>query len=400
MWESHQDQAAKYKQYLMEHAEEFGLREDDVSAMERPVLVNMVDVNDEEAINLGQFVAQDTESGGMERIKAKNVLQKMGDDMRSFANLLLKSSDEEISFAGLSNGVEVLKWMSQKGYITPTQYKSAFDGKGNLSAEAKNDLRNIMYQSIFKGGSTRLEEMFNTIPSKAQKAILATAFRDYDSPNAERMNEEIQNSIRAYYALSHDKAFMEAKDFKEARMAVESWKRQYQIDDVTGESYLPAENFSNFALLLATMYRGENQSIIQGTFNKMYDLIQGTQETTLFEQPDNTPRTLAQAIYETLNITYDGQQRSNVLAGDSSASQGWQQGSNGNAATGKRVENGERTADNTGGTESSSGQDQLVEKTAPVGIGEEGEESGDEGVQGIAQLAVVEGKDIIFHHLA
>ena len=374
MWESHQDQAAKYKQYLMEHAEEFGLREDDVSAMERPVLVNMVDVNDEEAINLGQFVAQDTESGGMERIKAKNVLQKMGDDMRSFANLLLKSSDEEISFAGLvdSNGVEVLKWMSQKGYITPTQYKSAFDGKGNLSAEAKNDLRNIMYQSIFKGGSTRLEEMFNTIPSKAQKAILATAFRDYDSPNAERMNEEIQNSIRAYYALSHDKAFMEAKDFKEARMAVESWKRQYQIDDVTGESYLPAENFSNFALLLATMYRGENQSIIQGTFNKMYDLIQGTQETTLFEQPDNTPRTLAQAIYETLNITYDGQQRSNVLAGDSSASQGWQQGSNGNAATGKRVENGERTADNTGGTESSSGQDQLVEKTAPVGIGEEG----------------------------
>ena len=374
MWESHQDQAAKYKQYLMEHAEEFGLREDDVSAMERPVLVNMVDVNDEEAINLGQFVAQDTESGGMERIKAKNVLQKMGDDMRSFANLLLKSSDEEISFAGLvdSNGVEVLKWMNQKGYITPTQYKSAFDGKGNLSAEAKNDLRNIMYQSIFKGGSTRLEEMFNAIPSKAQKAILATAFRDYDSPNAERMNEEIQNSIRAYYALSHDKAFMEAKDFKEARMAVESWKRQYQIDDVTGESYLPAENFSNFALLLATMYRGENQSIIQGTFNKMYDLIQGTQETTLFEQPDNTPRTLAQAIYETLNITYDGQLRSNVLAGDSSASQGWQQGSNGNAATGKRVENGERTADNTRGTESSSGQNQLVEKTAPVGIGEEG----------------------------
>lgn len=361
MWDSHQDQAAQYKQYLIDHAEEFGLNADDVAAMERPVLVNMLDVDDAEAITLGQFVAQDTESGGTERIKPKNALQKMGNDMRSFANLLLKSNDEDTSFAGLvdNNGVEVLKWMSQRGYITPTQYKSAFDSKGNLTAEAKNDLRGIMYQGIFKGGSTRLEEMFNAMPAKAQKAILATAFRDYDSPNADRMIEEIQNSIRAFYALSQSEDFVNAKTFKDTRLAVEGWKIQYQIDDVTGESYLPAENFSNFALLLATMYKGENQSVIQGTFNKLYDLIQGTQEPNLFEQPDNTPRSLAQAIYETLNITYDGQQRSNVLVGDSSASQRRQQGSTGDAATGERIESGERTADSTGSIESSSRQSEI-----------------------------------------
>ena len=356
MWESYQEQAAKYKQYLMDHAEEFGLNAEDIAGMQHPVLVNMLDVEDADAITLGQFVAQDTESGGVERIKPKNALQRIGADMRSFANLLLKSADEETSFAGLvdNNGVDVLKWMSQKGYITPTQYRSAFDSKGNLSAEAKNDLRGIMYQSIFKGGSTRLEEMFNAMPAKAQKAILATAFRDYDSPSAERMIEEIQNSIRAYYALSQSADFVNAKTFKDARLAVEGWKIQYQIDDATGESYLPAENFSNFALLLATMYKGENQNIIQGTFNKLYDLIQGTQEENLFEQPDNTPRTLAQAINETLNITYNGQQRSNVLVGDSSASQRGQQGSTGNAATGERIENGERTADSAGSIEAES----------------------------------------------
>ncbi|UWG70547.1 MAG: serine/threonine/tyrosine kinase [Bacteriophage sp.] len=356
MWEGYQDQAAKYKQYLIDHAEEFGLNADDVAAMQHPVLVNMLDVEDAEAITLGQYVAQDTESGGIERIKPKNALQKMGNDIRSFANLLLKSADEDTSFAGLvdSNGVDVVKWMSQRGYITPTQYKSAFDSKGNLTAEAKNDLRGIMYQSIFKGGSTRLEEMFNAMPAKAQKAILATAFRDFDSPSAERMIEEIQNSIRAFYALSQSEDFVNAKTFKDARLAVEGWKIQYQIDDVTGESYLPAENFSNFALLLATMYKGENQSIIQGTFNKLYDLIQGTQEPNLFEQPDNTPRTLAQAINETLNITYNGQQRSNVLVGDSSASQRGQQGSTGNAATRERIESTERTADSAGRIEAES----------------------------------------------
>lgn len=358
MWYGHKDQAEQYKQYLKDHADEFGLRAEDIDSVERPVLVNMLEVDDTEAINLGQFVAQDTESGGIERIKPKNIMQKMGNDMRSFANLLLASSDEETSFAGLvdANGTNVLKWMMQKGYITPTQYSSAFDSKGNLTAEAKNDLRGIMYQSIFKGGSVRLEEMFNALPVKAQKAILATAFRDYDSPNAERMVEEIQNSIRAYYALSQDKQFTEAKNFKEARIAVESWKHQYQIDDATGESYLPADNFSNFALLLATMYKGENQGIIQNTFNKIYDLIQGTQEATLFEQPDNTPRTLTQAIYETLNIIYDGQQRSNVLVGDTATGQRGQQGSRGDAQAGERVEDGNGTADSGGRIERDGGR--------------------------------------------
>ena len=358
MWYGHKDQAEQYKQYLKDHADEFGLRAEDIDSVERPVLVNMLEVDDTEAINLGQFVAQDTESGGIERIKPKNIMQKMGNDMRSFANLLLASSDEETSFAGLvdANGTNVLKWMMQKGYITPTQYSSAFDSKGNLTAEAKNDLRGIMYQSIFKGGSVRLEEMFNALPVKAQKAILATAFRDYDSPNAERMVEEIQNSIRAYYALSQDKQFTDAKNFKEARIAVESWKHQYQIDDATGESYLPADNFSNFALLLATMYKGETQGIIQNTFNRIYDLIQGTQEATLFEQPDNTPRTLAQAIYETLNIIYDGQQRSNVLVGDTATGQRGQQGSRGDAPAGERVEDGNGTADSGGRIERDGGR--------------------------------------------
>lgn len=361
MWESHSEQAEAYRQYLKDHAEEFGLRAEDIAPIQSPVLVNMLHVDDTEALNLGQFVAQDTESGGVERIKPKNTLQRMGTEMRSFANLLLRTSDDEMSFAGLvdANGANVLKWMSQRGFISHTQYKSAFDSKGNLTPESKNDLRGIMYQSIFKDGSTRLEEMFNVLPVKAQKAILATAFRDYDSPNSERMVDEIQNSVRAYYALSQDKMFAEAKNFKEARIAVENWKRQYQMDDVTGESYLPADNFSNFVLHLAAMYKGESQSFIQNTFGKIYDLIQGTQEETLFEQPDNTPRTLVQAIKEALNLDYNGQQRSNVLVGDTATSQRGQQGSNGALTPRERVEDGNGTTDDTGRTESIGEQSEI-----------------------------------------
>ena len=368
MWAEHPEQAAKYRQYLADHAADFGLTPEDVEAMQQPVLVNMLDVTDDAAITLGQFVAQDTESGGTERIKPKNMVQKMGDDMRIFAGKLLASADEEMSFAELvdRNGADVLKWMQQKGYITPTQYKSAFDSKGNLTAEAKNDLKGVMYQSIFQNGSTHLEEMFNTLPAKAQKAILATAYRDYDSPNTERMIEEIQDSISAYHALSQDPAFAGARNYKEARIAAEAWKRQYAFDDATGESYLPSERYSNFALLLATMYKGQTQTFIQNTLGHIYDLVQGTQEADLFNQPDNTPRTLVQAINETLgnlreelllneNFTYNGQRRSNVLAGGSEAGQRGRQGSDGNASSGGRAENGSRQADNSRRTETDSG---------------------------------------------
>ena len=379
MWQSHAEQAEKYKQYLMEHAEEFGLNAEDIARMENPVLVNMADVDDEKAIELGQYDVKDTESGGTERIKPKNAVMKMGGDMKTFAARLLSSSDEEASFSQLvdANGVDVLKWMSQKGFITPTQYKSAFDSKGNLTAEAANDLKGIMYQSIFQNGSERLEEMFNTLPAKAQRALLATAYRDFDSPESERMVPEIQQSIMAYHALMLDDAFANAKTMKEAQTAILMWQRQYQFDDATGESYLPTNKFSNFALQLAAMYKVQTQRLIQGTFNQMYDLIQGTQEADLFNQDtlDNTPRSLVEAIKEVLNIDYNGQQGSNVLGGRDATGQPGRQGSSGAADADGRGEEGERPAEREGGAEatddnSSKNESQAGQKS--IGLGHDG----------------------------
>ena len=354
MWASHPEQAAKYKQYLMDHAGEFGLDAEEITKMKQPVLVNMLDVDDDRAIELGQYTAQDTESGGVERIKAKNAVQKMGEDMRIFANKLLESSDDDASFSQLvdKNGIGVLKWMNAKGYISNTQYASAFDSKGNLSGEAANDLKGIMYNSIFQGGGDMLEEMFNKLPAKAQRAILATAYRDYDSPKENRMIGDIQESVMAFSDLMNDDAFASAKNFKEARVAIMDWERSYQFDDANGEAVLPKGKYSEFALHLAAMYKGETQGFIQQTFNEMFDLIQGSQKVDLFNQDsiDNTPRSLASAINEALNIEYNGQQDSNVLGGSHPASQEGRQEGSETAETGRRGEGGERPADADGGT--------------------------------------------------
>lgn len=368
MYAQHKDQAEKYKQYLLDNAERLGLDRAEIEAMKNPVLVNMVDVSDEEAVNLGQYEAKDTESGGVERIKPKNTVQKIGTDIGAFFNTLFASNEEDLSLAELidKNGAEVLAYLNRKGYITDTQYKSAFDSKGNLTAEAKNDLRGIVVSHIFQNGNSRLEEMFNAMPAKAQKAILATAYRDNASPESERMMTEIQNSVRAFNALMQYDEFANARNYEAARKAVENWAKQYQYDDATGESYLPAEKFSNFALVLAAMYKGRTQKFVQDSFTDMYDLIQGTRKGDLFGTPDNTPRTLAQAIKEVLNIDYNenrnGQAGNYGVGIDTQKSERGRRGSNGDVG-GRKHSKGTEPQTDSGGRVGGDSQDngEIVE---------------------------------------
>ena len=397
MWSSHADQAGIYKQYLMDHADEFGLKAEDIAKMKNPVLVNMVDVDDNKAIELGQHIAQDTESGGVERIKVKNTIQKMGDDMKSFAKKLLESSDDEASFSQLvdKNGNKVLKWMNTKSFISDTQYTSALDSDGNLTAEAANDLKGIMYGSIFQGGSERLEEMFNRMPAKAQRAILATAYRDFNSPKENRMLKDIQESIVAFNELMGDKAFASATNFKDACVAIEDWKRSYQFDDVTGEAVLPDGKFSDFALHLVAMYKGETQGFIQQTFNQLFDLIQGSQAVDLFNKDsiDNTPRSLADAINEALNINNDGQQDSNVLGGNHPAGQEGQQAGSEAAETGGPGEGGTEPANADGGPGEKNVINELLEKGGATPISQERRNLTDEGI-----VADADGKPVLLYH--
>lgn len=359
MYAGYKDSAQKYKQYLIDHAEEFGLNPADIEAMENPVLVNMLAVEDKKAIELGQYVAQDTESGGVERIKPKNVVQKMGEKIKNFANILFRSSDEDSSLAELidQNGAEVLNWLAKNNFISDTQYQSAFDSKGNLTAEAKNDLRNVLYNSLFKNAPSRLEEMFNNLPAKAQKGILATAFRDFDSPNSEKMLAEIQQSIIAYNYLLNDANFVNAKTYTSIREAIEGWRKQTQFDDATGESFLPAEKFSNFALHLVGLYKGQTQKYVQNVFNELYDLIQGTKADNVFETNDKTKRTLTEAIKEVLDIDYkpiqktkqNGRNGSNVLGNDT------QNGEERGRRSNETVERGESNEDRQGTDDSARG---------------------------------------------
>ena len=109
--------------------------------------------------------------------------------------------------------------------------------------------------------------------------------------------------------------------------------------------------YTNFALTLAAMYKVQTQTAIQQTFNDMFDLLQGRQQPDLYNpNPNNTPRTLAEAIREVLNIEYDGTNGSHALGGNNETRTTGRQGSarddsaGGTDATGNEAaERGRRT---------------------------------------------------------
>lgn len=220
-----------------------------------------------------------------------------------------------------------------------------------------------MYESIFSGGTTRLREMFDKLPAKAQKALLATAFRDFESPETERIIGEIQQSIVAYNSLMDYELFRDASNLKKAQEAVEAWTKQYAFDEVTGEPYHPSEKFSNFALALASMFKGDTQKHIQAAFNRMYDLIQGRHELDMIDiaegktEADYKPVTLSEAIAAVLGIEYkpiskqgkdNGKNRSDVLGGNPANGERGRRGVTGDASDGERDKIEEQPADGRG----------------------------------------------------
>lgn len=359
---------AAYREYLNQHAEDFGLTAEQINSVQSPVIVRVADISDNEAIRLGQMTAQDTESGGIERIKPTQTATKLGDSLQSFNRILLSSQEEDVSLSDLvsENGVQALKFLRQQGSISDTQYQSAFDANGNLTSEAKQDLIAILQTSLFEGGPDLLPQMFRALPAKAQKAILSTFVRDQQSPEESRIKKDIQNAIQAFYAAMQFPDFSKATNYETARNAIEQWKRQINMIN----SIAPMQVFDNFALELAVRFKGYTMKRITDEFNSYYDLVQGA-GADLFSDTAS-PVEQGEAIRRIFNIQTNEQEGNDAVGSDNTGGEEGRTGSAGNLEGGERDQN-EGGPSGTGrrtGTTDESGQVETSLSESPESANE------------------------------
>ena len=204
MYSQAPEKSAEYKQFLIDNADSFGLNSEEIAAMKNPVLVTEIDVTDEEAIRLGQKNAQDTESGGIQRIDSQKTAKSLGDGLYQFTSRLMQSNDEEQSLSSTieQNGRDALKILLSKNLINETQYQSAFNDKGELTPEAKEDLAGIVESIVFANSKNdNIKTMFNSLPQAAKKAILQTVARDAFNSEDVKVVPYIQEAMKLLFAI-------------------------------------------------------------------------------------------------------------------------------------------------------------------------------------------------------
>lgn len=349
VWESFRDTSgAKYKQYLIDNAEALGIDPEAIEGMKSPVLVHLADVSDERAIELGQYRQADIESGGVERINPQTLYAKIGEKRDTFIRFLLGTSDDDLSLAEsiTRNAAETLSWLNRQGFISDTQFRSAFGAKGEITAEAKEDLRNALYRSFFEGAHNSLEAEFYNLPKRTQQALLRVSYRDQQSPADAHFLDELQASVSAYNALMGYAPFAEAKTFEDAERAIETWMR-FSGDLITGE--VNSEQYSNFAVQLALRYKFYTQKELIAKLNAVYDAVQAVSEDTLFGEGEVNPKTLAEAVSEVFSIKYDNKTEEDGSIGSSSTG-GNSQGSNGGEQEGQGTPGGNEQDQSRAGT--------------------------------------------------
>lgn len=351
VWESFRDTSgAKYKQYLIDNAEDLGIDPEAIEGMKSPVLVHLADVSDERAIELGQYRQADIESGGVERINPQTLYAKIGEKRDTFIRFLLGTSDDDLSLAEsiTRNAAETLSWLNRQGFISDTQFRSAFGAKGAITAEAKEDLRNALYRSFFEGAHNSLEAEFYNLPKRTQQALLRVSYRDQQSPADAHFLDELQASVSAYNALMGYAPFAEAKTFEDAEHAIETWMR-FSGDLITGE--VNSEQYSNFAVQLALRYKFYTQKELIAKLNAVYDAVQAVSEDTLFGEGEVKPKSLAEAVSEVFSIKYDNDNKTEEDGSIGSSSTGGNsQGSNGGEQEGQGTPGGNEQDQSRAGT--------------------------------------------------
>jgi hypothetical protein len=255
MYEQFPEQAARYKQYLAEHAAEYGMTAEEVMSIERPAAVDVINVPDEKAIQLGQLGAADTESGGIQRIQPKQTAQRLGENLGRFSEILFdNNTGEDLSIGELinRNASKALDYLISRGVINNTQYQSAFDRRQNLTPEVKADLTGITTQELFSGAGDTFPARFDMLPSKAKAAILQTISRDAKSDKESKITDDIRQAVEAYSMFSQNDGFTKAKTEEETRRTIMSWSRQMHMDFTEG-NFIPSERFNSSRFLSLAM---------------------------------------------------------------------------------------------------------------------------------------------------
>lgn len=260
-WQNFKDDPKGYKKYLEEHAEEFGLKKDEIATMKAPVLVRAVPVSDKRAIELGNYDVKDTESGGARRIDPKQTVNKLSpEEKKSLLNILNETEGESLAEVVRKRFGDITKVLYPKA-INSTQLETLINkNTKEPNAEGVADISGLYTGMLFSDGNPNLPDLFRNLPSSTQKGV------EKALPRILKQGDDFRKTMQKSIEALHE--------FKKSGLeSMDSWSRQ---PDMFNNGQAPVQTYKPAEIAIARKLNGSTQRDIETLFRKYDELTSGT----------------------------------------------------------------------------------------------------------------------------
>lgn len=249
----------------------------------RPVLVRMLDADDEEAITLGQYSDTQMTSGGGGVFSPRAVARQLVSNkaFSKFTRIIFDvPDDDESSLKDLirgENGMQAVAWLARMRFITPSEAQACVEVTryGKIMTKAGREaLLDVFASILFEEAQGEFETMFDKIPARAQTAIVGIAARDVQMPDGKKLLPDIRRGVELCAMLiMRQPDFEKARTAEQARHAVYMWENQSTMFNT---DKFPADKFSAEDKALAVLFKVGTMRGITQTLNEIYGKMEGS----------------------------------------------------------------------------------------------------------------------------
>jgi len=288
-WNSYSDDPKGYRDFLIENAGCFGFtaaQKNKISGMDKPVLIRVADVDDNEAIRLGQFSTTDMEAVTSKSTQIKAKINRISDDSKNkiVRNLLsLSDTYPDETLTEIIRRSDILKFFVTEGVIRADELES-FTKNGAISEEGADFVRRFLLNSIFKNGHVSTSDAFLKLPHTFQKGFEKATLVILKIPQDKSIDQEVSDSILAY------------QNFISSGSPIGAWRVQY---DTFGKT--PIDVFGLLPIQLVNEYdMAKTQKDIIFIFKKYLDKV-ADKPADMFA-PAQKGKSKQEALLELYNI--------------------------------------------------------------------------------------------------
>lgn len=284
----YEHEGVSYKEQLYNEAEKYGFTKEQVAGMKSPILVREIPVDDNIAIELGNYDVKDLETGGKERVSAIATVRKMSPkDKSKLSSIVFDGDYKSIKDAIRSNSKKVKEIIGV--YVNSAQRNTIFDTDGNITSKGMDDIESVAQNLIFDNGSATLPEVFDSFSSTVQKNIQKATKNIFSVSDENSLLPELQKAMLALY------------EFNQSGLSdIESWANQFDLFN----GVMPSEVFTpielSMAKILSKAKKQDELSVELGEYEK---LINGKDADMFSEGTKGISK--GEAINKQFNVKYN-----------------------------------------------------------------------------------------------